>query len=185
MEERISQTDFEELSAYMDGELTEPTLSRVKGLLETSPAWAKALERLQAVDRAMEAYAAPAAPADLAGRVLRKTTRAPAMARPSLRWVVPLTAAAAIVVAVLVYGAMNRPTKRKSGVVTPVVNKVPPPVAGQNNTVAPDVDDEEEYPEVAETFVEDHLDFFRDMGVINNLDTIEAIDSQQTPGGGT
>jgi anti-sigma factor RsiW len=189
MEEKLSQIDLEDLSAYMDGELTEPAMSRVKHLLQTSTVWKRALERLQAVDRAMEAYIAPAAPIDLAQRVLRKTTHAHAMARPSLRWMVPLTAVAAVVVALLVYGAINRPMRPKGSGAPPVAGgKAAPSVGAPTNTPAPGPDEDEDYdyPQVAvENLVEDHLDFFRDMGVVNDLDTIEAIYNQQTPGGGT
>ena len=189
MEERLSQTDLEELSAYMDAELAEPGLSRVRDLLHTSPAWTRALERLQALDRAMEAYIAPPAPSDLAQRVLRRTTHSHTIARPSLRWMVPLTAAAAIVVAMLVYWAVSKPFKHKSTGANPVANKLTPPAAGSANTPGQDAEDDEDYdyPEVVtgDNLLEDHLDFFRDLGVVNNLDTIEAIYNQQSPSGGT
>jgi len=192
MEERLSQTDLDELSAYMDAELTEPALSRVRHLLGTSPTWTRALERLQAVDRAMEAYVTPPAPSDLAQRVLRKTARShrpAALARPSLRWMVPLTAAAAVVVAVLLYGAVSRPFKHKLTGVNPVANKLSTPVSAGPSTPGQDADDEEDYdyPEVvtSDNLLEDHLDFFRDLGVVNDLETIEAIYNQQSRSGGT
>jgi hypothetical protein len=196
MEERLTQNDFEELSAYMDGELTPAATARVRDRLQTSPAWRGALERLQAVDTAIEAYVVPPAPADLARRVLRQTAQAHRplhFARPSLRWLVPLAAAATIVAVLLVYGATNRPTRHKNalagsgyGAGTPATAPAP-----QASDLSRYLEEDEDYPEVAETdtdadpFVKDQLDFFRDLGVVNNLDTIEAIYNQQTPGGGT
>ena len=189
MEEKLNQIDLEDLSAYMDGELTDPSLSRVKDLLRTSPAWKRALEQLQAVDRAMEAYITPPAPADLARKVLAKVAlvHRPALIRPSFRWMIPLTAAAAAVIVLMLAGAIQRPARHRGASGNPVVRTVTPPPGGQVNTTAQEPqEDEDYYPEVAgENFVEDHLEFFRDMSVVNDLDTIEAIYNQQKQSEGT
>jgi anti-sigma factor RsiW len=194
MDERLTQNDFEELSAYMDGELTPAATSRIRNRLQTSPAWRRALERLQAVDTAIGAYVVPPAPGDLAQRVLRRTAQAHRplhFARPSLRWLAPLTAAATIVAALLVYGAINRPMRHKNSLAGGTSNAAAPATAPapQASDLSRYLEEDEDYPEVAEMdtdpFVQDQLDFFRDLGVVNNLDTIEAIYNQQAPGGGT
>jgi len=191
MEDKLTQTDLEDLSAYMDGELESAARSRIGELVRTSAAWQDALARLQAVDRALEAYVVPAAPEGLADRVLRKTShralRAVHLPRTPLRWLAPLAAAAAIIAAFLIFQSVSRQARNKpNSVVTP--HKVTPAPTPQASEQPPDMDNEPAYPDVdvaVENFAEDNLDFLRDMGVVNNLDTIEAIYNQQTRGEGT
>ena len=192
MEDKLTQIDLENLSAYMDGELADPERARITELLRGSPAWIDALRRLQSVGRAMEAYAVPPAPEGLADRVLRKTShahRAVLLPKAPLRWLAPLAAAAAIFAAILIFQAANRPGRHNPNIVSPshkgVVVPSPAPQPGEQ---PPLIDDEEAYPDLdlaVENFAEDNLDFLRDMGVVNNLETIEAIYSQQSRGEGT
>ena len=191
MEEKLTQIDLEDLSAYMDGELDGAARSRIGELVRTSAAWRDALARLQAVDVAMEAYVVPAAPEGLADRVLRKTShahRTVLLPRPPLRWLAPLAAAAAIIAAFLIFQSLSRPARNKSNFVVTPQHRVMPSPAPNADEQLPDMDDEEAYPEVdlaVDNFAEDNLDFLRDMGVVNNLETIEAIYNQQTRGEGT
>ena len=192
MEEKLTQTDLENLSAYMDGELADTERSRIGELVRTSAAWKDALARLQAVDRALEAYVVPAAREGLADRVLRRTShahRAALLPKAPLRWLAPLAAAAAILAAFLIFQAANRQVRRNPNIAGHQRNVlVTPSPTPQASDQSPGMDNEEDYPDLnlaVEDFAEDNLDFLRDMGVVNNLDTIEAIYNQQTRGEGT
>lgn len=183
MDARLSQNDFEDLSAYMDGQLTGDALRRVEGALRTDAAWRAALERYQALDRAMEAYMPPPAPADLAGRIVRAADadRVQQVRHAErLRWLAPLAAAAALVAAVVAYQAFHRPAGR------PADSGGTPAVAVTNEAEGP-IDYFGATFEVAglNDMLEEHLDFFRDYPVVKNLDTIEAIYNQETRRQGT
>ena len=177
MDAKLRQEDFEQLSAFLDGELSEADRARVEERLAANEAWRRARGRLEALDRALDAYAVPAPPAGLAQRIIQRTSQSGATVRwawPRLRYLAPLAAAAALVAAVLVYHAISQPAGQR------------PDAANSQGIVEPGSlpDDTwafEEPRQVAEldNLVEDNLDFFRDLGVVNNLDTIEAIYNQQ------
>lgn len=182
MEAKLTQQDFEQLSAFLDGELGEADRAQVAERLAADEAWRRARSRLEALDIALDAYAVPPAPAGLAQRILQRTTRRRATVRwawPRLRFLAPLAAAAALVAALLVYHAVRQPAAPGPELANPQVVD-PAPLPEDTNAF--------EEPRLAELdgMVEDNLDFFRDLGVVNNLDTIEAIYSQQqTRSGGT
>jgi len=69
----LGQSDFEDLSAYLDGQLDADRAAAVEELIRTDPAWGDEWTRLQAVDRALDAYDVPAPPSDLTDRILRET----------------------------------------------------------------------------------------------------------------
>jgi hypothetical protein len=176
MDAKLTQQDFEQLSAFLDGELGEADQARAEERLAADGAWRRARARLEALDRALDAYAVPAAPAGLVGRILRKTTRQRAAVRwawPRWRYLAPLAAAAALVAALLVYHALRQPAGQGPNLVNSQGPIDPSPLPEDTRAF--------EEPRLAEldVLVEDNLDFFRDLGVVNNLDTIEAIYSQQ------
>ncbi len=154
MEERLSPTELEDLSAYLDGELAEADRARVEGLLKTRAAWRQAMDGLRAVDRALDAYVAPPAPAGLAQRVLRHVAaagrRAP-LIRPSLRWLVPLAAAASILASFLVYRTFVAATRQKATMAhRPVPTRAAPPAPRADSyEIVPGLEDEQEFPEMA------------------------------------
>lgn len=100
----MTPVDHDMVSAYFDGELSPAEASRVERLVADDPAWAAALADLRWLDEALDAYTCPAAPRELSSRiqaVLR--ARRPMWARV-LRVAVPLAAAAAVVLAVVLVG---------------------------------------------------------------------------------
>lgn len=92
------QSDIEELSAWMDGELPEQQAERVARLVETDSDWQATFEQFRAVDRAADLLE-PARPApDLAERIVRLARRRRGLVRMA-RIAAPLAAAACIAVA--------------------------------------------------------------------------------------
>jgi anti-sigma factor RsiW len=103
-ERQLRQSDFEELSAYFDGELSVEAARRIEELVRSDPDWGKAHREIQAIDSALDACEVPPARADLAGRILRKSHKADRGVLIRLeKWLAPLAAAAAIVLALLLF----------------------------------------------------------------------------------
>ena len=101
-ETQLEPMDFEDLSAYFDGELPPQRRARIESMLRTDPAWRKAHEQIKAIDSALEACRAPAAPAGLAERIRREVRRA---GRPLVtrfeKWLAAASAAAAAIILAL------------------------------------------------------------------------------------
>jgi len=95
------------LSAYLDGELDRAQTERIERRLQEDPALAEAYRQLRAVEAALELWEPPGPPEDLAERIIRRAGR---LGRPLVlrvaKWLVPLTAAAAIMFVAVV---INRP----------------------------------------------------------------------------
>ncbi|HUT60857.1 MAG TPA: hypothetical protein VNA25_23670 [Phycisphaerae bacterium] len=199
MDERLSQTEFEDLSAYLDGELTGEALRRVEAKLAGDAEWQRALRRLQALDRAIGVYNPPGAPADLAARVIDAVARARRPAPQAIRiarWLIPAAAAAAIILGVLIYKGLTGPeTEVKPG--RPTAKAVPVVVPENASISAEELAMEHadflhqsfvaavEKDRREERFTVENLDFFRDYDVLSNIETIEAIDALENQAKGT
>jgi anti-sigma factor RsiW len=66
----MEQPDFEDLSAYLDGQLPPERQAEVERLCREDPAWRSAHRELLAVGEAMDGVAVPPAPAGLAERII-------------------------------------------------------------------------------------------------------------------
>ncbi len=93
------QADIEDLSAWMDGELSAPDARRVAGLVRTDAGWRAAYEQFQAVDEALEGVSAPRAGRPLADEIVRAAHRR-RLVRRVIRFAAPVAAAAAVLLAV-------------------------------------------------------------------------------------
>ena len=176
MEHKLTQADWDDLSAYFDGELADDQARRVESMLASDEQWRAALRHLKALDAALDTQNVPEAPSDLSRRIIannnrieqRRTIRV-------IRWAVPLAAAAVIVLAVgLLHKFVSQDTNVNKDL---VVNRFPAPRPTQPpDTLAQKANDE---------FVVQNLGFFRDYDVVNNLETIEAIDLAEKQATGT
>jgi len=97
----------EQLSAYLDGELDQSERAEVDAALAASPALARRLEALGAVDDALRALPVDPPGADLAARLCERiaaeeVARTHRVPKRHWRWTVPLAASAAGVLALLV-----------------------------------------------------------------------------------
>jgi hypothetical protein len=95
MNTQLTQSQWEDLSAYFDGELTGPQADRIARLIETDPAWQRAHASLAQLSARLDAWAVPAPPAELAGRIGQAVARQSRTLRLR-RWLVPAAAAAVV-----------------------------------------------------------------------------------------
>ena len=104
----MTPVDHDMLSAYFDGELSPAEASRVERLLADEPAWASAFSELQSLDAVLDAVECPAAPRELASRIVAAAKAQPRQERPAwvrvLRLAGPMAAAASVVLAVVLVG---------------------------------------------------------------------------------
>ena len=66
----MTPVDHDILSAYFDGELSPEEAARVERLLAEEPAWASAWAGLRSLDAVLDAAVCPAAPRELASRIV-------------------------------------------------------------------------------------------------------------------
>ena len=145
MNRALEQSDFEDLSAYFDGQLDADRTAAVAELIRSDPVWQAEWDRLQAIDRILDACDVPAAPSDLDDRILG-FVRSRARRRKVLQWVWPAAGAAAVAAAIIIVAIATEPKL---------------PVAG--------------FDDVDQAIVE-NLDFVRDLDVLENYETLEAIE---------
>lgn len=157
----LTQDDFDDLSALLDGELSPRRAGEVDALVQSDPHWRAAWQELQAVDEALDACGVPPAPRDLPERIIAAAHRL-GRTRPVIlriaRWAGPVVAAAAaVVIAVTLASRTTPPTKTE-----PTVGTVEPgPLDGLDEQ---------------DRFVVANLPFFKDFGVLENLETLKAIE---------
>ncbi len=154
MEKLLKQSELEDLSAYVDGELDGARAAEIVSLIETDALWRQAHQDLLDLNAALDAYVAPSPSSDLAARIIRNIRQQEQrpLASRILRWAAPLTAAAAILISVGVWRNMR---------MAPVTVQADP--AGIRT-------------EDAETLAKENLDFFQDIDIAANMDTLDEID---------
>jgi len=165
-EDALTEAQWEDVSALADGELPAGQSDAVARRAREDPAWRRAQEELAALDRLLEAYAVPAAGADLVERII---ARLPAKAPSAwgvgrvIRYLAPAAAAAAIILGVEIYRRVPQ-----AAPYAPEARQVSKALQG--------------IPE-RDQFVVENLDLFRNYEVLVNLETIEAIQRLETPRG--
>ena len=107
MTETLGNTEFENLSAFLDVELDGPRAAEVARLVREDATWRNAYRELAALDAALDAYTVPQPAGDLVDRVLFGVH---ASARRShvlrvIAWVAPVAAAAAILLVAIALSA--------------------------------------------------------------------------------
>ena len=161
MRQKLEQSDLDDLSAHLDGQLDADRAAGVAELIRSDPAWREAWDQLWALDRMLDVYDVPPAPGGLDDRIL-ESVRARVRRRKVLRRVWPLAgaaaAAAAVIVVLLVNSAQPGPGTR-----------TPEATAQAPGLVDPS-------PQEVEQAIIEHLDFVRDLNVLENYETLEAIE---------
>jgi anti-sigma factor RsiW len=176
---QLEQSDFDDLSAWLDGELAADRAAEVGRLVAEDPAWLAAHEELRAVDAALGDWPAPQPRADLAERVIQHC-RAAGRRRQVVRvaaWLAPAAAAAAILL--IVVAAMNRTTPTPPEGHVPVAEK--PIEAELDHSEAFRNVPKRERAELQEVLIE-NLSFFSNYDVLEDFDTLEAIDRIEEQG---
>ena len=152
MQQKLGQTDFEDLSAYLDGQLDADRKGTVEELIRSDPTWEAECNQLQALDKILDVCDVPAPPNGLAERILERVRTKTARGKV-LRWVWPLAGAAAAAAIIVVATILNGPAKPKDIAKSPVV-----PEDGVEQAII------------------EHFDFVRDLNVLENYETLEAIE---------
>jgi len=106
------QSDLEQLSAWMDGELSGPDARRVARLVQTDPDWRSSHEEFQRLDAVLQQWSAPPPPQDLTARILRAVRSERLLGRALRIGAAAVAAAACIAVAlVLIRGRPDTPIR--------------------------------------------------------------------------
>ena len=152
MAKRLKQTDLDDLSALVDGEMPSQRAEEVRRLVEANPHWRDAFDKLQAVDVAVAHLPAPpTVPANLSERIVT-AVRHDKQSRSALRWAAWL-APAAVAAAVVLLAVLLKPSR-------------PPPA--QPDSAVRDLSQ-------VDRFAVENWDFVRDIDVLENYETIQAI----------
>jgi hypothetical protein len=188
MDSKLTQSEFEDLSAFLDGELAEEASREIARRVESDAAWASAHSELLALDRLLDAYTAPAVDERLAERICRPYRRASQRVLRSAgglwRRLVPLSAAAAVVIGLGILGVREY-VSRDGGPVEPpsvAANDVEPPDAGPDDSddAMDEVDRGLKDYSRAEQFAIVNLPMVRTVSdeydVIANFETLQAIE---------
>ncbi len=194
MKSALSQHDWDDLSAWLDGELPPEQAARVARAVAADPAWSTAADELRALDSLLVAHAAPEPAADLPARIraaARNETRAkrPAPVLRLVRWLAPAAAAAAVLIAAVAIlspdgGKDPRPALSSSG--GRDAGNGGRADAAKVETTAEVLDSatEAEAEQLAEIVAMERLDMFRDYDIVKNYDTLAAIEQLEHDGGG-
>jgi len=185
----LTESEIEELSAYLDGELPAERAAAVDRGFKDDPAWREARLEFEEVDRLLDCYTVPPASAELTGRI-KSAVQKHARRRQALRsasWLAPAAAAAAaaiIVVGLAVFssGWLARPqTPIAAGNGQAPTVTVEPELVRSTAFEAVPVD---QRPALQEEIIR-HLNFFRDYEVVADFETLQAIERIDSQGRGT
>ena len=179
----LSAGDLEDLSASMDGELAGERAAEVARLVRDDPLWRRTHGELAATEALLDTYTVPAAPSDLADRVLIRTRRASRRSQVfrAAAWVGSAAAAAAVLLAAFMLWGRSTEAPRPQPLVTRTIEKELE--ASQAFGDVPLA----ERPKLEEVVVE-HFNtdivrgFLRDYDVIEEFETLEAIERLENEG---
>lgn len=172
MSTRLTQLDFENLSAYLDGELGGDLRAEVEQRIVADPAWRKAYAELASIEKSLDAYAAPAADADLAARILAGVRQAEhrAMGWRVAKWLAGAAAAAACIT--LGFVLFTRPDVKP----TPAMASVEVNKSTAYKQVSP-ADRAQ-----VETLIVENLGFFKNIDVAQDFETLKAVEQLEREG---
>ncbi len=104
MNNKLTESEFEDLSAWLDGELDSVRAAEVAQLVENDPAWTKACHELRNLDNSLDAWPVPAVPEKLARYIITDAKIPPrSTLNRILHWATPAAAAAALIMGILLH----------------------------------------------------------------------------------
>jgi anti-sigma factor RsiW len=165
----LTDSEIEQLSAYVDGELPASAAAAVSGGIEADSAWRAAALDFSEIDSLLDSYTVPPAPQGLAERIIEAIHRRQRR-RQVFRvgsWLAPAAAAALVLIGMAIFdgGQPPRPPGRMSQAsLAPELN------SSQAFQAVP----ETERPALQEEIIR-NLNFFRDYEVVADMETLEAI----------
>lgn len=170
--EELTQFEQEELSAYFDAQLDQARADEIRQLIHTDNTWKRAYEQMTEVDGLLDLVDVPSVPADLAERIVADVrSRERGLLIHLRRLARPLAAAAAIALVVIV-GWQIEQARRGAGV------EVAKPIVTESPVIAELKDLPKE-----DQFAVQNLDFVRDYDVLENFETIQAIEKLEDGNG--
>jgi len=170
MAEGLRQVDFEELSAWCDGELDAERAAAVEARVTADPAWRRAHEQLVALNRALDAWTVEPCEKGLDEQIMARLASARRPRPRVLRLVTAGAAAAAAAAALLAVVLTHKPRQ---------------PSYGRGYQAGPRVAAVLKDVPRKDLFLVENLDFFEDYEVVSNYETLEALDRLETTGGGS
>jgi hypothetical protein len=137
MSQELTQPEWDDLSAWIDGELPEAKAQQIARRVAEEPAWRDAHRQLQCVDSAMDGWDAPEPAEDLVDRICRT---APQQQQPGrlLRLTIPVTAAAAAAVLIAIGATQLQPQDKPQTPHQPVAQTPPPADSAETPEAIPD-----------------------------------------------
>ncbi|MCE5280297.1 MAG: hypothetical protein ABFD92_07640 [Planctomycetaceae bacterium] len=174
MNERLTQSQRDELSAWHDGEIEGPAAAEIEAKVAGDPVWAAAYREIADLEQTLDAWAVEPPAADLERRIIARIHQQRAQSRRVVLRLVGamsgMAAAAAIVVAILL---VNNEGKQTPGRTDTVAQKADQTVKTNLASV-----------EGSDRMIVENLDFFQNYAVAANYDTLEAIDRIEDSAGG-
>ena len=173
MEGQLGQSDFDDLSAWLDGELDAGRAGGVANLVRTDPLWRRTHAELVMLSAALDACDVPSAPDDLADKIIAHSRRGGrrSLSARVVRVAVPFAVAASVIVAVtfLVMHTRPRGPDGSDGAGRQIAARPAAKVSQQALTTAEQ-----------DKCIVKNLHFFRNYDVLVNYETLEAIDRLET-----
>lgn len=170
MSERLKQSEWDELSAFVDGELPEEHAEQVRRRVESDPAWSDALAELRALDARLEDWTAPQAPAELAERIIHAAGGDSRGRVLTLHRILAGATVAAAAAAVIIAVTIARPGGKTTLDNTSTI------VGATAETPTDKIDMTEEK---LDEFAVENLGFIRDYDVLADFETLRAIESAE------
>jgi len=175
--------DFEDLSAYLDGELPAERAAEVARRVRDDPLWRRTHAELAATEALLDSYTVVPAPSGLAGRVLARTRRASRRSQGfrAAAWVASAASAAAILLAAFILsGRLTRAPRPEPVVVQTISEELKHSQAFGDLPLA-------ERAEMEAVVVEHYntdivRSFLRDYDVVEEFETLEAIERLENEG---
>jgi anti-sigma factor RsiW len=154
----LTQFETEQLNAFLDGELDAAEASRVEAMIASDAAWVQAAGELQSLDGLLGEYTVPAAPVELAGRIIAAARREQPAPQWTIRLAKYLAPVAAVAAALILYVAFYHPVTTNP----PATNNQ---VANNNNKSQQDLD----------AVIVEHLPFFKQYEAADKVSHTDAV----------
>ncbi|HUS46678.1 MAG TPA: hypothetical protein VM098_01055 [Phycisphaerae bacterium] len=197
MKDECEQHDLDDLSAWLDGELEDDRARQIERAVAADPGLGEACSELRRLNEMLNTLTTPAASEGLAERIAARARRAgqrPAAVIRTLRWLVPVAAAAAVVIAVGLHrywrpSQAARPEPSAVGAEKPGGTK-----GAAQGPLAENLNAPQRAPAGVANMGSDktasartvaNVSLFADFFVLENYDTLEAIEQLESRARGT
>ncbi len=164
--EKLEQSELEQLTAYVDGELPADEASVVAERIAADPTWAAVADELAKLDGLLDAWDAPPLRRDLTEAIVIRTAQRPGMPR-WVRLAAPLATAAAVLLLVWAFRSFSGNPEEPEIASTPR-QTVEQKLVGELATVIGDLSEEDR-------FAVENLDVLENYDVLTDFETLEAI----------